>query len=58
MGSAEQHDMDPVAGISAEDQREIMLQIEQVAGENRIEASENLFNYSPLKSGSDRKSVV
>jgi len=51
MGSAEWHKSDPEAGISAEDQREIMLQIERVAGENRIEASENLFAYSPLKSG-------
>lgn len=49
--AGELHDMDPVAGISAEDQREIMLQIERVAGENRIEASDDLFTYAPLKSG-------
>lgn len=52
MGAAERQEFDPVAGISPEDQREIMRQIEQVAGENRIEASEDLFSYSPLKSGS------
>ena len=40
-----------VEGISAEDQREILLEIERVAGENRISISEGLFDFAARKNG-------
>ncbi|TVR70731.1 MAG: hypothetical protein EA427_05370 [Spirochaetaceae bacterium] len=40
-----------VEGISEEDQREIMLEIEKVAGENRIALSEGLFDFKARKNG-------
>lgn len=52
MEAAERQPTDDTTGISEDDRREIMLEIERVAGENRIEASDELFSYTPLKSGS------
>lgn len=39
------------AGITEEDEREIRLEIERVAGENRITVSEELFDFTPVRNG-------
>jgi chromosome segregation ATPase len=44
-------DLNSTDGISDEDRREIMLEIEKVAGENRIILTENLFQFKPRKNG-------
>lgn len=51
MGDPSFNEVDQVGGISEEDQREIMLEIEKVAGENRIAVSEGLFDFKAHRNG-------
>lgn len=51
MGDPLFNEDEQVEGISAEDQREIMLEIEKVAGENRIAVSDGLFDFKARKNG-------
>ncbi len=51
MGDSSYNELDEVQGISEEDQQEILLEIEKVAGENRIVVSEGLFDFKPRKNG-------
>lgn len=51
MGDFSFEEQDQVKGISEEDQQEILLEIERVAGENRIDASDDLFEFTALRNG-------
>jgi hypothetical protein len=51
MGDFSFEEQDQVKGISEEDQREILLEIEKVAGENRIDVSGDLFQFTALRKG-------
>ena len=42
---------DSFEGISEEDRREIMVEIDRVAGENRIQVTDEIFSYTPQSRG-------
>ncbi|MCG8481622.1 MAG: hypothetical protein MI724_21175, partial [Spirochaetales bacterium] len=52
MGDPLQETVEQTSGISEEDRQEIILEIERVAGENRIAVTDDIFDYAPRKNGS------
>ncbi len=52
MGDPLQETVGQTTGISEEDRQEIILEIERVAGENKIAVTDDIFDYAPRKNGS------